>query len=790
MSEPLFHSDERYSKAENKARRYYQCLLKKVSDGTSLTILSEDFRQWKKGHVPRFPFFSMRMSEPNPDTTRPYLQWLLTTNLLDTYLENSALYIFMRDLGQAPGTPEVEKQISSVAQKWKSSIQKSLHEPLKNGENGLVKVYQKAQEEGLAPSMIWLMEKLKVVSGNIPEGISYEQTMRKLVKIVAGVTMHQMQDLDPNLTPVAKTQILAQAIQLGYYYGLTYPFIDDLLDSKSAITEEERQFCSDLIRVTLETEIVPELKPLDGPHRKLIQFIYSELKEAFHTIKEHQPEENRQEFFHQASIFYQSQEIDRLKTLENTNYTNEDLYLPVILKSAYSRLLARSILGKPQNEGFDERTFYSGLLNQMHDDMADFERDLEEGHVTPYTYYFIHHKDRKDLLNPSELYWAMVCNLIHDVYSDYPKAKEVLLNRAINVHKGIIKKKGIQRYDERMKVFGTHSAHFNHMIREMALKSRNTYFFDKILRQTVEDYFSANKNDQTSFVRTIEEIGKRINKILPIEKEETDRIIGDTLVEGANYSLEAGGKRLRSLLAYSIGVRGYGLKETDIEPLLRCIEYSHTASLIFDDLPSQDNADVRRGRPTLHKQLGDPAAAELTGLYLIMKATEEQTLLDVFEPNTVQKLIRYNSQVIQRMCKGQWMDLQSKNQPLNPAQLEILCFYKTGMAIEASLIMPALLANASQEEMEAIQKFAYHAGIAFQIRDDILDHEGMPEKMGKAAKMDASNHHSTFVTVLGLSEAKIQLYDHYFKAKSALGEIPRDTKFLDQILDYILNRDH
>ena len=141
----------------------------------------------------------------------------------------------------------------------------------------------------------------------------------------------------------------------------------------------------------------------------------------------------------------------------------------------------------------------------------------------------------------------------------------------------------------------------------------------------------------------------------------------------------------------------------------------HTASLIFDDMPSQDNAPTRRGRPTLH-QVYDIATAELTGLYLTQKAVEEQTSLDQYDPKTVLRLIRYSSQIVADMCRGQAMDLNSRGNQLTLEQLNKMCFYKTGIAFEASLIMPAILAHATELEMEALKSSPVMPALHFRLR--------------------------------------------------------------------------
>jgi geranylgeranyl pyrophosphate synthase len=238
-----------------------------------------------------------------------------------------------------------------------------------------------------------------------------------------------------------------------------------------------------------------------------------------------------------------------------------------------------------------------------------------------------------------------------------------------------------------------------------------------------------------------------------------------------------------------MGVNEYGLKSSAILPLLKSLEYMHTASLIFDDLPSQDNASTRRGRPTLH-QVYDTGIAELTGLYLTQKATEEQASLDQFDPTTVLKLIQYSAQVTEDICSGQAMDLNSKGKPLTLEQLNTLSFYKTGKAFEAALLMPAILAQATELEIQVLKKFAYHAGIAFQIKDDLLDVEGIDSLLGKSVGKDAENNSSTFVSILGLDGARKTMWEHYCFAVEALEDGPRNTTFLKHLLNYIVNRDH
>lgn len=277
--------------------------------------------------------------------------------------------------------------------------------------------------------------------------------------------------------------------------------------------------------------------------------------------------------------------------------------------------------------------------------------------------------------------------------------------------------------------------------------------------------------------------------MMSISKITKDPLLNQTIIDAANYSLEAGGKHIRPLMAWAIGVNGYGLDPKAIVPLLRALEYMHTASLIYDDLPSQDNADTRRCRPTLHLTY-NIAVAELTGLFLTQKAVEELTSLDRFAPQTVLNLIHYVACSTQEMCKGQVMDLDSKGKQLTLEQLNTMCFYKTGIAFEASLVMPAILAQEKEAQIGSLKKFARHAGIAFQIKDDLLDAEGNPALLGKLTGKDAENNNATFVTILGIEGAKKEMWDHYCQAIEELENIQLDTVFLKQLLNYIVNRDH
>ena len=148
-------------------------------------------------------------------------------------------------------------------------------------------LYRKAEKEGIESSMIWVMDKLKTMSHHIPEGMDAEHAERKLIKIIAGVLMHEIEEMDDTTSPEERAQRLDKAIRLGYSYGLTYPFIDDMLDA-NVLSPEEKNRYSDLIRTTLITGSVPELGEWTGKNGDLARYVHSELRDAFEYIKSHQ----------------------------------------------------------------------------------------------------------------------------------------------------------------------------------------------------------------------------------------------------------------------------------------------------------------------------------------------------------------------------------------------------------------------------------------------------------------------------------------------------------------------
>lgn len=780
----------RYQEAEKRAKEYFQKLERQVDEHKYLKELLNDFSEWKQNHTINSPSISsyFKWKKEKSMTNEQYIQWLLKKGKLDEYLDRSVSYIFLRDLGKCIYSPETSKRIQEVKEKLKEK----LLSPSQYSKTKIITnfnkedLYLKGKQEGIEQTMIWLFEKLASVRKNLPTEMDAVHSERKLLKIIVGVFLHMNEEMIRNTsTKEERMKKLDEAIRLGYCYGLTYPFIDDLLDSHILSSEEQQQY-SEIIRQALLTGNVSNWGKWQEQNKNLMNFVHKELKEAFEYIKSFQNPNVRVDFFEQAYVFFNAQEIDRNKSLENSEYTNEEIYVPVILKSASSRFITRALMNPSMDSSFQTNTFIYGIYNQLADDLADLFDDLDKGAVTPYTYYWKYHKVRTDLVNPFELYWSVIYYLIHHVYEGNRKTQDIILSRVINALKRLRAKLGKDQYHQVMNLFTKNIQSFNRMIQSIMRKAEHVDFYDKLLRDQLMNTLQKEREERIAFKNTIKVIQRELNEILPIEEAE-DIGFKDSIIEAANYSLESGGKRLRPILTYFIGVKVYGLKEIDLKPLLKSLEYMHTASLIFDDLPSQDNASYRRGKPTLHK-IYNEALAELTGLFLNQKAYEEQTTLP-FKSDIVLRLIHYSAQTTGKMCRGQWLDLSSKGKRLNIKELTLMSKLKTGIGFEASLVMPAILAEACDREVKLLKEFAYHAGIAFQIKDDLLDVVGNSQILGKEVGKDKENNSATFVSILGIDGAKKEMWDHYYFAKNVLNKIHRPVQYLHYFMDYIVERE-
>ncbi len=271
-----------------------------------------------------------------------------------------------------------------------------------------------------------------------------------------------------------------------------------------------------------------------------------------------------------------------------------------------------------------------------------------------------------------------------------------------------------------------------------------------------------------------------------------------TIFSAMNYSMKAGGKRLRPLLMQETFLLFCGRDPMILAPMMAAIEMIHTYSLIHDDLPALDNDDYRRGRPTSHKVYGE-AMAILAGDALQSYAYE--TAARAFDlADTPEKLSRMARAMqiltvkpgVNGMIGGQVVDVELTGKTVPEDLLHFIFDLKTGALIEASMMIGACLAGADEAALKTVEQAAHKIGMAFQIRDDILDVTGDEEVIGKPVHSDEKNEKTTWVSLYGLDRAEADVARFTEEAtdllKTLVPEAEEEPPFLFELIRYLAGR--
>ena len=264
------------------------------------------------------------------------------------------------------------------------------------------------------------------------------------------------------------------------------------------------------------------------------------------------------------------------------------------------------------------------------------------------------------------------------------------------------------------------------------------------------------------------------------------------IVKAMNYSLFAGGKRLRPILCMA-GAEAVGGNGRSVLPVACALELIHTYSLIHDDLPVMDDDDMRRGKPTSHKVFGE-ALAVLAGDGLLTEAFRIMTLTDTHQGQVnAQSLLRVVALIAeaagyQGMVGGQVVDIQSEGKDVDLPLVEFIHIHKTGALITASVSSGAILGGGEETQISAIKEYGQKIGLAFQISDDILDIEGDSAEMGKSIGGDVEKKKITFPSVIGIDRSKTIQQEMVDQALEALKPFDHRAEPLRQIAAYIIER--
>lgn len=292
------------------------------------------------------------------------------------------------------------------------------------------------------------------------------------------------------------------------------------------------------------------------------------------------------------------------------------------------------------------------------------------------------------------------------------------------------------------------------------------------------------RDEQEKRVKEIEEI---LKKRLPLKEGKQKQIM-----EAMEYSLLAGGKRLRPMLMLET-YRLFGGRSSVIEPFMAALEMIHTYSLVHDDLPAMDNDEYRRGRKTTHVVYGEGMGI-LAGDALLNYAFEIAASAFDMEDVDAAKIgkaiqILSGKAGIYGMIGGQVVDVLSTGQEVDGETLDFIYQLKTGALIECAMMIGAVLADADSEQVQAVEQIAAKVGMAFQIQDDILDLTSTAEVLGKPIHSDEKNEKTTYVTWKGLEEAKREVARLSEEAVGELRQFHPEDDFLETLLLSLIHRD-
>ncbi len=263
-----------------------------------------------------------------------------------------------------------------------------------------------------------------------------------------------------------------------------------------------------------------------------------------------------------------------------------------------------------------------------------------------------------------------------------------------------------------------------------------------------------------------------------------------TIHKAMRYSLFAGGKRLRPILALA-AAEGCGGQIERALPLASAVECIHTYSLIHDDLPSMDNDDFRRGRPTCHKVFGEGIAV-LAGDALLTAAFEMVAKAEPSRRYALRDILLEISAGAgsRKLIAGQVADLEAEGQKITRADLRYIHQNKTAALLTTSVRLGAMSANATAKQLAAISEFGSALGLAFQVIDDILDVTQTSEKLGKSAGKDAAAQKATYPAIIGLEKSRAEAKKLTDKAQRALKGFGSSADPLRAIANYLLVRDY
>jgi geranylgeranyl pyrophosphate synthase len=565
--------------------------------------------------------------------------------------------------------------------------------------------YYKISPEISNRLIVWCIEKTTQLQKKQIEfsGKDCFTTTFKIFRTVFGCLIYMMVVLD-------KTQVrnnFESFIKRAFYFGYSYA-IDDIIDDPN-ITDSFKQYLDELVLNIISCSNYVLISNLTPKEKKLSETVYQYLTEFSNIIEGIPTEQSLRETcleFHKVQL----KEKESSKN-PNANHTYED----IIMKSYYTRGLFPYLFGIHPTKQFVTNVLDMSLLFQMYDDFRDYTEDTDNNNCTPFTHHERYNEDPYNLLLSGVEY------LIDKNTDSYSKLSITL--RFIQ----ILKQSDLDIMLENLKDHPDkefYSVLFQKIknVPVNSEKSQITFQYDTFVYSNASKIFKQNEHLlKTHYANMMNYFENKFKK-------------EDPFSEQILYAL-GGGKCTRSLLIkcfarYYSNSRRYPLGDGEFYPLMASVEYAQTASLIFDDLPAQDNATTRRGKECLH--ITSPEyVAQLTGLSLIFESYNEIVGMTCDDKIKLD-LIKMSSECTGRLgvCNGQMKDLENSCKTIE--DFKQMYWEKTGMVFKMTLCSIAMLSEC-YKDLPMLNDLSYNLGIAYQIRDDLLEDIEIGKKSNRKA---------------------------------------------------------
>ena len=687
-------------------------------------------------------------------------------------------YFVAYDLGEIPA-PEV---VAGIAARFRSELPRhgrllaGVRPGLAAGEV-LASLTREFPVLAEVPRLEWLGERFERLHRILPEAVVRDGGMGKAIRATAGVlTIGACDTLDDD--PPTRAAHLTRIVPGAYALGAAYVIVDDTLHDGGSVPPPERAWCHDLITAGLATGTLPDAA--DIPDHPLAEELY----ELYGAVLESHPFDEYRHLYRAAAEMHLAQSRDAGLTLADSAGTSlSAMYPDIMVKAGLSRVVAGVLARRAPDERALSRCLATIFLGQLKDDLRDREEDRRNGRLTPFT--FPAHQTDTDPLYDLFAYDAYA---VEEIFGGDEATADAL------TYFGAIKLADHLSRDPRHAVDLLHRygpadeiARFLRIASGMSSQvMESAQPMDTRLKDRSGDALRRRKQTDVD-ARTF------VSDRLPYLNEVTERYFpegdGTGLDRIVAYAMRAPGKRLRPALGLMLA-EALGVDTAGIEPFVAACELFHTASLLFDDLPAQDGAAFRRGRPTAHTVF-DEGSVQLAGISMISSGFGLLArLVEKYPAERVTEVIGYVGAVLgpERLCKGQDIDLRMGRGAEPVTGEDILKMYelKTSTSIEAALVPLMMLEGRTPAEIDLIRRYARNAGIVFQIRDDVLDITSSREILGKDVGNDVGK--INVVRAFGAEEAERLAQHHLDEAIACCAALPFDTHLLEGMVSHFAKR--